>query len=119
MKPNVIVALLVGLVIGFAGGKVVSGPQASGTGAGLGAFAAGDESSLAIKSGEMPAGTFTDMSDAQKYAVMKVMNDNSCDCGCGRGSVANCIKTDPNCPKSPALLKRMVELAKTGKNAQQ
>ena len=32
MKPNVIVALLVGLVLGFAGGKFASGPaQSTGT----------------------------------------------------------------------------------------
>ncbi|MHB8875771.1 MAG: DsbA family protein [Myxococcaceae bacterium] len=121
MKPNVIVALLVGLVVGFAVGKVFNGPQAGGDAArpGLVVAAAGGESeaSLALKSGDMPAGTFTGMSDGQKYAVMKVMNDNNCDCGCGKGSLANCVKTDPNCPNSPAKLKQAVEFARGGKTA--
>jgi len=124
MKANVIVALLVGLVVGFAMGSMVSGPRATGVPTAAGASAANpagngrhDESSFAVKSSDMPAGTFTDMTEDQKYNVMKVMNDNECDCGCGRGSLATCVKTDPNCPKSPAMLKRMVGLAKEGKSA--
>jgi len=115
MKPNVIIALLVGLGLGFAIGKVVSGPSAPSTiSAGGGAES---EAAFALKSSDMPAGTFTGMSDAQKYAVMKVMNDNTCDCGCDKGTLANCVKTDPNCPNSPAKLKQAVELAKQGKSA--
>src|SRR4051812_15842037 len=107
MKSNAIVALLVGLVVGFAAGKVVSGPSAAGgvPGAAAGA-AANDESALSVKSSDMPEGTFANMNAEQRFAVMKVMNDNTCDCGCGRGSLATCVKTDPNCPKSPAMLKR-------------
>jgi len=121
MKPNVIVALLVGLVIGFAGGKVVGGPQSGSSDRAATAPApagnVGDESGFAHKSADMPAGTFTGMTDVQKWSVMKVMNENNCLCGCGRGSLANCIKTDPNCPNSPAKLKQVVELAKAGKDA--
>lgn len=86
MKPNVIVALLVGLVLGFAVGRVVAGPGQAGPGGDsrggiVAAPSAGGESeaAFAIKSSDMPAGTFTGMSDGQKYAVMKVMNDNTCD----------------------------------------
>jgi protein-disulfide isomerase len=124
MKPNVIVALLVGLVLGFAVGRVVAGPGQAGSGSdsrpGIAAAlnATGDsEAALALKSSDMPAGTFTGMSDAQKFAVMKVMNDNTCDCGCDKGTLANCVKTDPNCPNSPAKLKQAVELARGGKSA--
>ena len=123
MKPNVIVALLVGLVVGFTMGTMVSGgPRSSGPSALVETANAGpgrgsDESMLAIKSADMPAGTFTDMTEQQKYDVMKVMNDNECDCGCGKGSYATCVKTDPGCPKSPAMLRRMVEMARSGKNA--
>jgi protein-disulfide isomerase len=123
MKPNVIVALLVGLVLGFAFGQAVKGtagpvnlgvrqPQGSPQGV-------SDESSLAIKSSEMPAGSFTDVTDPQKLAVMRVMNEQECECGCGRGSLATCIKTDPGCPNSPAKLKQLVALAKQGKTYEQ
>jgi protein-disulfide isomerase len=67
----------------------------------------------------MPAGTFTGMTDGQRYAVMKVMNDNLCDCGCDKGTLAHCIKEDPNCPKSPAKLKQAVALARQGKSSTQ
>jgi protein-disulfide isomerase len=118
MKPNVIFALLVGLVLGFAIGKVVGGSPDTGPVAGSGPAAGTEnESAFALKSGDMPAGTFTGMTDGQKYAVMKVMNDNTCDCGCDKGTLANCVKTDPNCPNSPAKLRQAVELAKQGKNA--
>ncbi len=120
MKPNVIVALLVGLVVGFAVGKVVSGSSSgSGPAAAIGAgdAAGASEASLAIKSSQLPASYFTGLTDAQKYAVMKVMNDNTCDCGCDKGTLANCVLTDPNCPNSPAKLRQAVELAKQGKNA--
>src|SRR4051794_4612350 len=112
MKINVIVALLVGLAVGFVVGKVVSTPSTgAGTEMARGSGAGGGETSeaaLATKSSDMPAGTFTGMTDAQKFAVMKVMNDNTCDCGCDKGTLANCVKTDPNCPNSPAKLKQAV-----------
>jgi protein-disulfide isomerase len=126
MKPNVIVALLVGLVLGFALGQAVKGmPGASGargaSGSGAPAAAGGpiDESTLAIKSGQMPAGTFTDMTDLQKASVMKVMNEHDCDCGCGKGTLAQCIISDPGCPNSPAKLRQLVSLAKQGKTYEQ
>lgn len=123
MKPNVIVALLVGLVLGFAFGQAVKGVgSSSGSGAGGGLFGGKapssgpiDESTLAIKSGEMPAGTFTDMTDLQKASVMKIMNEHDCECGCGKGTLAQCIKSDPGCPNSPAKLKQLAALAKQGK----
>ena len=40
------------------------------------------------------------LTDTQKFAVMKVMNENTCDCGCDKGTLANCVHTDPNCPNS-------------------
>ncbi|HYV47968.1 MAG TPA: thioredoxin domain-containing protein, partial [Myxococcaceae bacterium] len=124
MKPNVIVALLVGLVLGFAFGKAVSGSSggpASLTGRLLQPTgpAMTDETSLAVKSTQMPPGTFANMTDAQKVAVMRVMNEHDCDCGCGLGSLAVCITKDPNCPNSPGKLKQLVALAKQGKSYEQ
>ncbi len=132
MKPNVIVALLVGLVLGFAVGKVVTGsrpetptivaagaPAARPPGAGALAPTSDLEAALAIKSTDMPANTFTGMTDVQKYAVMKVINENNCDCGCANDTIAECVKKDPSCPVAPRKLSQAVELAKAGKNAAQ
>src|SRR3954471_7478870 len=123
MKPNVIVALLVGLVLGFAFGQAVKGTggPASLPGRLLQPAAAvmTDESSLAVKSADMPANTFGGMTDTQKVAVMRVMNEHDCDCGCGRGSLAQCIKTDPNCPNSPSKLQQPAALARQGKSYEQ
>ncbi len=113
MKPNVIVVLLVGLVLGFAVGKVVTSTAPNRAPA----AAAESEASLPIKSSDMAANTFTGMTDAQKYAAMKVMNDNNCDCGCANDTLAECAKKDPSCPLAPAKLKQAVELAKAGKSA--
>src|SRR5438477_10301449 len=90
MKPNVIVALLVGLVLGFAFGQAFKGSGGPANLAGrltmpAAAPAMTDESSLAIKSADMPAATFTGMTDVQKVAVMRVLNEHDCDCGSGRG----------------------------------
>ena len=66
MKPNVIVSLLVGLVVGFTMGTMVSGPrtdQPSPVAAAHAAARASDESIFAVKSSDMPAGTFTGMTD--------------------------------------------------------
>lgn len=126
MKPNVIVVLLVGLVLGFAVGKVVTGsrqeaPTIVAAGANpaptANAVAGESESNLAIKSSDMKANTFAGMTDAQKYAAMKVMNENDCDCGCANDTLAECAKKDPSCPLAPAKLAQAVDLAKAGKNA--
>ena len=71
-------------------------------------------SGLRFKSSDFPAEMFAGMDAAQKYAVMKVMNDNVCDCGCSFGTYASCLKNDPNCPKSPAMLKQAIALARAG-----
>src|ERR1700687_2365097 len=129
MKPNVIVALLVGLVLGFAVGKVASTPSTSPRPDAPPVVAAASpspsspspspasEADLPIKSSDFPAETFAGLSDAQKYAAMKVLNDNTCDCGCPNDTFAECAKKDPNCPVAPAKMKQAVELAKSGKSA--
>src|SRR5262249_15461291 len=124
MKPNVIVALLVGFVLGFAvrvayngtssrpdSPQVVAAPPA--------APRAGMEAALPIKSSDFPSETFAGLTDAQKYAAMKVMNDNQCDCGCPNDTLAECAKKDPNCPNAPAKLRQAVTLARAGKSAEQ
>jgi len=127
MKPNVIVALLVGLVIGFAVGKVATTPGQSSRPDTPTVAASpsppspsptpSSEADLPIKSSDFPAETFAGLSDAQKYAAMKVLNENTCDCGCPNDTFAECAKKDPHCPVAPAKMKQAITLAKTGKSA--
>jgi protein-disulfide isomerase len=51
----------------------------------------------------------------QKATAMQALNENNCECGCGMGSIAVCAHKDPNCPRSPKIAKRVVEMAKEGK----
>ncbi len=121
MKPNLIVVLLVGLVLGFAIGKVLTSSRSDAptvvTERSPSPAAGEGEASLPIKSSDMPAEIFAGMTDAQKYAAMRVMNDNTCDCGCPHDSLAGCAKQDPHCPVAPAKIKHAAALAKAGKSA--
>lgn len=134
MKGNVIVALIVGASLGFVVGRATksSGGGDRGGPAGAGAPVAqptppaggqdtgktpADLPANFLKEADLPAGTLAGMSDAQKYAVLKVANEKTCDCGCDKGTIANCRKTDPNCPRSPQVLSQMVALAREGKGS--
>ena len=46
---------------------------------------------------------------------MQALNERDCECGCGMGKIAGCIKKDPNCPRSPNLAKAAIDLVKQGK----
>jgi protein-disulfide isomerase len=46
---------------------------------------------------------------------MQALNERDCECGCGMGKIAGCIKKDPNCPRSPNLGKAAIDLVKQGK----
>jgi protein-disulfide isomerase len=56
-----------------------------------------------------------DLTAAQKVTVMQALNERDCECGCGMGKIAGCIKKDPNCPRSPNLAKAAIDLVKQGK----
>ena len=135
MKNTVIVILIVGIALGF----VVGRASKTGTSTGSPAAVAGAAPTAAaaaapaangdvgktpndlpanfLKESDLPAGTLAGMTDQQKYSVLKVANEKVCDCGCDKGTVANCRKTDPNCPRSPQMLNQMVSLAREGKGA--
>ena len=66
-----------------------------------------------------PGATFTGLTPAQRYAVLKVMNEKPCDCGCPHGTTAKCLKDDPNCPRAPVILSKAIEMAKAGSTAEQ
>jgi protein-disulfide isomerase len=55
------------------------------------------------------------LSAAQKTTLMQALNERDCECGCGMGKIAGCIKKDPNCPRSPNLAKAAIEVIKQGK----
>jgi protein-disulfide isomerase len=59
--------------------------------------------------------SLTGLSDAQKTTLMQALNERDCECGCGMGKIAGCIKKDPNCPRSPNLAKAAIEVIKQGK----
>jgi len=127
MKPNWFVVLLVGVLIGLSVTKLAcnsnpareSAAKATSTTQQPVGGAEVSEATLTVKSTDLPAGTFDGLNDAQKYAVMKVLNENECNCGCDKGSLANCAAHDPECPNSPKKLKEAVELARAGKTAAQ
>src|SRR5262249_8092211 len=120
--------LITGLAIGFAvgreawrlGGSGSAGPNAPST-----AFIAADQpgagAAVDFKPGWLTAddvgnaAIFAGLTDAQKTTVMAALNQKNCECGCGMGSVAVCLKKDPNCPRSPVLAKHAVDLVKQGK----
>jgi len=127
--------LLTGLAIGFLVGKEVGARQGG----------PGGETAAAVVAGKAPAGTkmpakiyksesefpagwtksadlatvntvsMTDLTPAQKVTVMQALNERDCECGCGMGKIAGCIKKDPNCPRSPNLARAAIDLAKQGK----
>src|SRR5260370_33119796 len=111
MKPNVIVALLVGLVLGFAVGKVATTPSTSSRpdaptvvvgSPPPSSPSPSSEADLPIKSSDFPPATFAGLSDAQKYAAMKGLNDNTSDCGRPSDTFAEWRKKTPNCHVAPA-----------------
>jgi protein-disulfide isomerase len=55
------------------------------------------------------------MNDGQKTTALQAMNERNCECGCNMGSIATCVKKDPNCPRSPGLAKLALDMSKQGK----
>jgi protein-disulfide isomerase len=129
--------LLTGLAIGFLVGKEVGSRHGGQGGDGETAAAVGDSKAPAgtkmpakiYKSeSEFPQGwtksadlasvntvAMTDLTTAQKVTVMQALNERDCECGCGMGKIAGCIKKDPNCPRSPNLARAAIDLVKQGK----
>jgi protein-disulfide isomerase len=126
------------LITGLAIGYIVGQKTAGGGGH-------GDSSEVAAKKDDVPAGTklpakiykseaefpdgwtksadlasvstvsFAGLSDAQKVTVMQALNERDCECGCGMGKIAGCLKKDPNCPRSPNMAKLAIDMVKDGK----
>jgi protein-disulfide isomerase len=127
--------LLTGLAIGFLVGREVGTNRGGGsgeTGAVTAKVPAGTKAPAKVfkAESEFPAdwtksadlatvasvsGSLTDLTAAQKVTVMQALNERDCECGCGMGKIAGCIKKDPNCPRSPNLAKTVIDLVKQGK----
>jgi protein-disulfide isomerase len=118
--------LAVGVLIGRQTGPGGGGgtPSTSGTHAGAQAVAG------AGVAGEIPAGWLKEdglkatekmagMTPAQRYAVLKVMNEKPCDCGCPHGSTGKCLAEDPGCPRAPKILEQSIALARQGRTYEQ
>jgi len=128
--------LITGLAIGYIVGQKTAGGGGS---------AGSDEKVAAAKKDDVPAGTklpaktyksesefpegwtksadiatvntvsLAGLSDQQKVTVMQALNERDCECGCGMGKLAGCLKKDPNCPRSPNMAKLAIDMAKDGK----
>ncbi len=59
--------------------------------------------------------SFAGLTEAQRVTALQAMNERDCECGCGMGKIAGCLKKDPNCPRSPNLAKLAIDMAKQGK----
>jgi protein-disulfide isomerase len=59
--------------------------------------------------------SFAGLNDAQKTTVLQALNERDCECGCGMGKIAGCLKKDPNCPRSPNMAKLAIDMVKDGK----
>jgi protein-disulfide isomerase len=128
--------LLTGLAIGFLVGKEVGSRKGGEGGGETTAAAVGSKAPAGTKmpakifksESEFPEGwtksadlatvttiSMADLTPAQKVTVMQALNERDCECGCGMGKIAGCIKKDPNCPRSPNLGKVAIDLVKQGK----
>ncbi len=121
-NANWIVALVVGAAIGFVAGQAVN---KSGGGSAGGAVAMGSDNGKTpsdlpgnyLKEADLPAGTLTGLTDQQKYAVLKSINEKHCTCGCDKDSIAQCRKTDPSCTTAPQLITQAIQMARQGKSS--
>jgi protein-disulfide isomerase len=116
MKPSVVVALLIGLGIGFGVGRIMvpSGGGERPTAAGA---AVENESALAWKSTQMPPGILDGLSESQKFAAMKAANEVNC-AQCPNDTVAKCLGNGhTDCAGGLGQLRRAADLARQGRSA--
>jgi protein-disulfide isomerase len=134
-SPNIWLALITGLAVGFVVGREM-GPRTS--------SASNTEEArpapAAVAAAAAPAGpthksestfpanwlkaadlttvkgvSFDGVTDAQKAVALQALNERKCECGCAMDSIAACAKHDSTCPRSPKLVKDVVDLVKSGK----
>jgi hypothetical protein len=64
---------------------------------------------------DMSGLVFDGLTPEQKTLAVSILNENSCDCGCGM-KLGVCRRDDPKCPRSPTLGKQVIDLVKEGKS---
>ena len=129
--------LVTGLAVGFLVGRETG---SHGAGGGASADSASDKAGDSAPAGtkmpakiyhsesEFPEGwtksadlasvtgvSFDGLTPQQKVTVLQALNERDCECGCGMGKIAGCVKKDPNCPRSPILARLAIDLGKQGK----
>src|SRR5687768_1881192 len=116
MKPSVVVALLIGVAIGFGVGRLVApsspSPQLVMAEAGpAGGAAAGQPVNLEYGAEKMPGGILDGLNEAQKLEAMKAANAVTCQ-SCPSDTVARCLgKGHANCEGGQGQLKRAAQMA--------
>jgi protein-disulfide isomerase len=116
-------AILVIAVVSFGIGTIVAGK--GGSKSAPGAMGAADDKGKTpadlppnyIKESELPAGTFTGMTDQQKYSALKAINEKNCTCGCANDTIAKCRRDDAQCGTAPKLMEQAINDAKRGLSA--
>lgn len=63
----------------------------------------------------LPGIDLTGLSAAQKAAVLKILREHGCSCGCNM-KLAECRVVDPNCSFSKGLAAAVIEAVRQGKN---
>jgi protein-disulfide isomerase len=128
-NASIWLALAAGVAVGFAVGREM-GPRGGGgeTAAARPSPAAAPAGPSYKSEGQFPVAwlkaadltavkgvSFDGVTDGQKAIALQALNERKCNCGCGMESIAICAKKDPDCPKSPVLVKDVVALVKQGK----
>jgi protein-disulfide isomerase len=128
--------LITGLAVGFVVGRETAGPRVAGAPTEAAAAKSDDKvpdgTKLPAKvyksESEFPEGwtksadlaavttvSFDGLTPAQKTTALQALNERDCECGCGMGKIAGCLKKDPNCPRSPNMAKLAIDMVKEGK----
>jgi protein-disulfide isomerase len=129
-SANIWLALVAGLAVGFAVGREV-GPRSGGgepAGEPTPTAAAKAPGTTYKSEAQFPAKwlkssdltsvkgvSFDGLTEGQKVVALQALNERRCECGCSMDSVAECAKKDSSCPRSPKLVKDVVDMAKQGK----
>src|SRR5687767_2971488 len=129
---NVWLALVAGLAVGFAVGRemgVRSGGGDKGEPTKVAANAPNAPTTAYKSEAQFPAkwmkssdltsvkgANFAGLSDGQKAMALQVLNERPCECGCKMESVAECSKKDTSCPRSPKLVKEVLDMTRQGKS---
>jgi hypothetical protein len=125
MKSNTPWVLVAGLAVGFLIGREFSskgGDSGSSKPASSAATATGPTDipkDWVVETEFGGADAMKGLTPQQRFAVLKVMNEKPCDCGCPHGNTAKCKKEDPGCPRAPKILETAIAMAKDGKTPEQ